>query len=396
MKFMHLGDLHIGKSLNDFSLMEDQKFILDQVFDLAQEKSVDGILIAGDVYDKSIPSEEAVRLFDYFICRLADAGLKTFIVSGNHDSDERLNFGSSLFEARGVYIAAKYEGSLACYELADEHGKLQVYLLPFVKASQVRHFFPEEEITTYESAVQAVLTQAGLNSGGQKQVEEKKDTARKILVAHQFVLGDKEDPVLSGSEGMAVVNVGTIEKISASCFDAFDYVALGHIHSGQRIGREQVRYSGSPLKYSLSEIHSEKSVPIVTIGEKGQVDIELVPLKPMRNLRHLKGTLAQLLDKKNLRDQEDFIYATLTDEDFVNDAMGIFQKYYPNTLKLDYDNSHTREIEQVDLTQIAENKSFEELIGDFYQMMYDCEMSQEERKLMKEVAREAGVSYEAD
>lgn len=380
MKFLHLGDLHIGKTLGEFSLIEDQRFILDQILDAAGKRSVDAVLIAGDVYDKSIPSEDAVRLFDYFICKLADRKIKTFVISGNHDSDERLNFGSSLFEANGLYISAKYTGALYKQELTDEYGKINVYLLPFVKASQVKRFFPEEEIDSYDKAVRIVLDHAKIN---------KKE--RNILAAHQFVAGKGEDPVMGGSESAAVLNVGLVEKIGTDCFKDFDYVALGHIHSPQKVGRDEVRYSGSPLKYSLSEVVNDKSFPIITLGKKGDVSIELVKLEPLRDLRHLKGRMEQLLDRKNIKSPSDFIYATLTDEEIIDNAMGIFKQYYPNTIKIDYDNSHTRQIEQLDITRITEDKSFAELISDFYRFVYGCEISEEEMGIMNEVAGEAGV-----
>ncbi len=385
MKLLHLGDLHIGKSLGDFSLIEDQRYILDQIMDIVKKQNVDAVLIAGDVYDKSIPSEDAVRLFDYFICRLASMKVKTFIISGNHDSDERLNFGSTLFEANEVYISAKYDGALYKQTCKDSVGNINIYLLPFVKASQVKHFFPEEQIDTYNDAVKIILSHA--------QIDENE---RNILVAHQFVAGKGEEPVMGGSEGVAVQNVGLVEKIGIECFQGFDYVALGHIHSPQRIVNAEIRYSGSPLKYSLSEVNNEKSVPIITIGKKGETDIELVKLKPLRDMRHLKGKMEQLLDKKNIKAPEDFIYVTLTDEDTINDAMGIFQQYYPNTIKIDYDNAHTREIEQVDITRIVEDKSFPELIFEFYRLIYGCDINEEEMKIMNEVAREAGVVLETN
>lgn len=385
MKLLHLGDLHIGKSLGDFSLIEDQRYILDQIMDIVKKQNVDAVLIAGDVYDKSIPSEDAVRLFDYFICRLASTKVKTFIISGNHDSDERLNFGSTLFEANEVYISAKYEGALYKQTCKDSVGNINIYLLPFVKASQVKHFFPEEQIDTYNDAVKIILSHA--------QIDENE---RNILVAHQFVAGKGEEPVMGGSESVAVQNVGLVEKIGIECFQGFDYVALGHIHSPQRIVNEEIRYSGSPLKYSLSEVNNEKSVPIITIGKKGETEIELIKLKPLRDMRHLKGKMEQLLDKKNIKAPEDFIYVTLADEDTINDAMGIFQQYYPNTIKIDYDNAHTREIEQVDITRIAEDKSFPELIFEFYRLIYGCDINEEEMKIMNEVAREAGVVLETN
>ncbi len=214
-----------------------------------------------------------------------------------------------------------------------------------------------------------------------------------VLVADQFVMGKSEDPMLSGSESLGTQSVGTIEKIGCDCFDIFDYVALGHIHSPQQVGRKEVRYSGSPLKYSLSEANNEKSVPLITLGEKGKIDIELIPLKPMRNLRHIEGTLRELLNKSNVKSTEDFIYATLTDEEIINDAMGIFQQVYPNTVKIDYNNSHTKEIEQLDISKIAENRSFAELISDFYKQMYNQEISTDEMDVMRSVAKEAVETY---
>ena len=385
MKLLHIGDLHLGKSLGDFDLIGDQKYILDQILGIIKEKAVDGVLIAGDVYDKAVPSEAAMNLLDYFLSSLSRSGVSTFMISGNHDSDDRLNYGSDLFAANQIYIASKYDGTLYRRTVTDAHGEADIYLLPFVKASQVKHFFPDAEIATYDDAVRVILAHAGVDPN-----------RRNIIVAHQFVTGRSEDPSLGGSESVGTQSVGLVEKIGYDCFDAFDYAALGHIHSPQKVGREEVRYAGSPLKYSLSEVNNKKSVPIITLGEKGNVSLELIPLRPMRDLRHIKGPMKMLLDKTNITDPDDFIYVTLTDEDAVNDAMGIFQQVYPNTVKIDYDNSHTRAIEQVDISSIAENKSFSELIGDFYRLMYQCEMSEEEMKYMKVAAQEAGMIDETD
>lgn len=385
MKFIHLGDLHLGKSLCDYDLIEDQKYILDQILDICDKESVDGVMIAGDVYDKSIPSEAATTLLDYFLVKLARNGIKVFMVSGNHDSDDRLNFGSSLFTSNDIYISSIFDGTLHCESLSDGDTVIDVYMLPFVKASQVKHCFPEAKIDNYDDAVRTIISNTDIDPNH-----------KNILVAHQFVAGTGEDPALGGSESVGTQSVGLVEKIGYDCFDAFDYVALGHIHSPQRVGRDEVRYSGSPLKYSLSEVNNEKTVPLITVLDEEKIKIELIPLKPMRNLRHIKGTLKELLDKKNVKAPDDFIYATLTDEDIVNDAMGIFRQIYPNTVHIDYDNSHTRDIEQVDISRIAENKSFPELIGDFYRQMYGCEISDEEMDVMRSVAREAGVLHEAD
>lgn len=384
MKIMHLGDLHIGKSLGDFDLYEDQKYILEQILNLIKEKSVDVLLIAGDVYDKAIPGEKSVQLLDYFLKRLVETGIKTYMISGNHDSDERLNFGSSLFESNNIYINSKFNGILKKYSLYDEFGELNIYLLPFVKASQVQHFFPEEKIDSYDMAVRTIIKHSDFDVG-----------KRNILVAHQFVAG-KDDPEIAGSEGLSVHNVGMVEKIGYGSLAEFDYVALGHIHSPQSVGLKHIRYSGSPLKYSLSEVNNNKSVPIITFKDKGEILVEFAPLLPMRDIRHLRGNIKNLLDKKNISMENDFIYATLTDEDIVNDAMGIFREYYPNTVKIDYDNSHTKEIENVDITRITQNKTFDELIKDFYMQMYSCDMGEEELEIMKWAAKEAGVGNEAD
>ena len=384
MKIMHLGDLHIGKSLGDFDLYEDQKYILEQILNLIKEKSVDVLLIAGDVYDKAIPGEKSVQLLDYFLKRLVTAGIKTYMISGNHDSDERLNFGSSLFESNNIYINSKFNGILKKYSLYDEFGELNIYLLPFVKASQVQHFFPEEKIDSYDMAVRTIIKHSDFDA-----------CKRNILVAHQFVAG-KEDPEIAGSEGLSVHNVGMVEKIGYGSLAEFDYVALGHIHSPQSVGLKHIRYCGSPIKYSLSEVNNNKSVPIITFKDKGEVLVEFAPLLPMRDIRHLRGNIKNLLDKKNISCENDFIYATLTNEDIVNDAMGIFREYYPNTVKIDYDNSHTKEIENVDITRITQNKTFDELIRDFYMQMYSCDMGEEELEIMKWAAKEAGVGNEAD
>lgn len=383
MKLLHIGDLHIGRSLFDFSLIDDQRFILDQIISVAHQREVEAVIIAGDVYDRAVPSEEAVGLFDHFLRELASRHIKTFVISGNHDSDERLNFGSSLFETNEIYISSKFDGKLFKKELKDKDKTINIYLLPFVKASQVRHFYPDAEIETYEDAVRTIIDNADIN-----------EAETNILAAHQFVAGKGKETIFSGSESAGVLNVGLVEQIGASCFERFDYVALGHIHAPQQLGRETLRYCGSPLKYSLSEINNDKSMPLISI-EDGNVSVELIPLEPKRDMRHIKGRMEQLLDKENIRSPEDFVYVTLTDEDVISDAMGIFQQVYPNTVRIDYDNDHTRELERVDITRIGENKSFDELISEFYQMVYKCDISDEELSIMMDAAREAGVLDEA-
>ena len=384
MKLLHLGDLHLGKSIGDFDLTKDQRYMLDQLLEIAKTQAADAVLLAGDVYDKAVPSEAATAMLDYFLSNLAERNIPVYMISGNHDSDERLNYGSHLFEKNRVFISTKYRGSLYKQTLTVGKEEADIYLLPFVKASQVRHYIPDATIESYDDAVRAVIEKETIDP-----------SKPSILVAHQFVTGKSADPKLSGSESLGTLSVGLVEKIGYDCFDAFDYVALGHIHSPQHVGRKEIRYAGSPLKYSLSEVHNEKSVPLITVHGKGRVDIELIPLKPLRNLRHIKGKLHELLDSATVTNPDDFIYATLTEEEIIMDVMQIFRQVYPNTVKIDYDNSHTREIEQIDISNIAENRSFDELMGDFYRQIYGSEISDEEMDLMRTVAREAGVLHEA-
>lgn len=385
MKFIHLGDLHLGKSLSDFDLIDDQKYMLDKILEVALERNVDAIMIAGDIYDKSIPSEAAVNLFDSFIKDVVDRNIKLYVVTGNHDSDERLNFGSSLFEANNVFISAKYDGTLHKYTIPEDSGDVNVYLMPFIKGSQVRHFYPDAEITNYDQAVRVAIENS----------EVKADECN-VLIAHQFVGGTGCDLKLSGSENPAVQNVGLVEIIGYDSFDAFDYVALGHIHSAQRVGRDEVRYCGSPLKYSLKEADNTKSITVVEVKAGAKPVIEEVAIKPLRDLRHIRGKMKELLNSDNLCNTNDFIYVTLTDEEMANDTMSIFQNYYPYTVRVDYDNSHTQNIEQIDIAQIDENLTFDELITNFYRQVYGCDISEDEMKLMKEIAKEAGVADEAD
>ena len=384
MKLIHLGDLHLGRSLGEFDLIEDQKYILGQILDLIDKEKVDAVLIAGDVFDKSIPSEAAVNLLDSVLKDLVSRNVKVFMISGNHDSDDRLNYGKWTFEKQGVYISAIYDGKLDCHVLKDGDTEINIYMLPFVKASHVRHVYPDETIDTYEDAVRLVIDKAGID-----------ESKCNIVIAHQFVAG-KEDPLLSGSESIGTQNVGTVEKVGYDCFSKFDYVALGHIHSAQKVGRDLCRYSGTPLKYSLKEINDKKSVPLITVNGKNDISFELVLLNPKRDVRHIRGKMEELLDPANISSPDDFIYATLTDEDIIDNVMGIFQQSYPNTVKVDFDNSRTREVEKVDISQIAENRTFEDLISDFYKQVYGCDISDEEMAVMREAAREAGVLNEAD
>lgn len=384
MILFHLGDLHIGKNLGEFSLIDDQKYILNQILELAKEKHADGILISGDVYDKAIPSETAVEVLDRFLGNCVKAGQQVFLISGNHDSDERLNFGSSLFDASGIHICAKYDGSLKKVTLSDKFGPVNVYLLPFVKASQVRHFFPEAEIPDYDAAVRQAIEAGNVDAA-----------QRNILLAHQFVTDSDGKLALSGSESQSVQNVGTVEVIHADAFSAFDYTALGHIHSAQAVGSDCVRYSGSPLKYSKSEVHSAKTVTMITLGEKGSVSIDELPLHPMRDMRLLKGLDTDLLHPNHITSPEDFIFVTLTNKEPIQNAMALFQAYYPNTVNIEYDQSDCY-AEETDFAADVENRTFMELVADFFNDVYHMELTDDHRRILEETAKEAGVLYEAD
>ncbi len=389
MKFMHLGDLHLGKNLNQMNLIDDQKYILNELISIVRGQDVDAVLIAGDVYDKKIPSEEAVALFDDFICSLSEMGKAVFVISGNHDSGERLHFGSRLLGGEKVYIVGKFTGTVPCVHLRDSFGEIDVWLLPFVKASSVRYYLGDTEesaIASYDAAVRAAIGTCIIDA-----------TKRNVILAHQFVTSGGQDPAVEGGESWGIESVGTIERVDVSCFDAFDYVALGHIHAPQRVGRESARYSGSPLKYSKSEIGREKTVPIVTLGAKGEVQVELVALKPKRDVRHLTGSFDALTRAENIADAQDYVYVTLTDEHPVLDAMARIQQVYPNALHIDYEftgkgNSSRDEEETVDFKR----QSFQEIINSFSTFMRSRALSDEEWDVMREVAKEAGIFDEAE
>lgn len=372
MKWMHISDLHLGKRINEFSMIEDQRYILNQIEEIAGEEAVDGLLIAGDVYDKPIPSVEAVGLLDEFLVRLAKRGIAVFLIAGNHDSVQRLSFGNRLLR-RGLYIASEYDGTLKPVTVSDRFGEIQVYLLPFVKPSQVRRFFPEEEVDSYTQAVAAVLNQARIDP-------EK----RNLLICHQFVTG----AVRSESEE---VSVGGLDNVDAWVFRGFDYVALGHLHRPQSMADGRLRYCGTPLKYSFSEAGHNKSVTIVEMGEKGDVRLQEVLLKPRHDLRRIRGSYLEVTAREfySQFDREDYIQITLTDEEDVADAMGKLRIIYPHLMQLRYDNQRTRKEQQIDGAQQVEQKSPMQLFEELYELQNNKEMSEEQKaasmKLMEEI-----------
>ena len=369
MKILHLSDLHFGKRLNNFSLLKDQYHVNRQIFKLAKDTHIEAVIIAGDVFDRQIPSAGAVQLFDDFLNFWAELNLPVFIISGNHDSAERLSFGAHIFSQNNIYISPVYNGQIKPISLNDAYGKINFYLLPFIKPATVRPFFPDEKINSYTEAVQTVLNNLPLN----------KDE-RNILIAHQFVTG----AVLSDSEEIVV---GGLDNVDAHVFDAFDYVALGHIHTPQTILRDSIRYCGTLLKYSFSEANQQKCATVIDIKAKGQMDITAYPVKPLHDMRKIKGTYAELTDRQNYigTDTDDYILATLTDEEDVPDAIGRLRSIYPNIMQLDYDNIRTRTRNNIETVDINTAKAPLELFGEFYKLQNNQPLNETQSQIMQDL-----------
>ena len=369
MKLMHLSDLHLGKRVYEFSMYEDQKYILSQILDIADKEQVQAVMICGDIYDKQIPPAESVQLFDDFLTKLSVRKLPVFIISGNHDSAERLSFGARLMEQSGVCFSETFSGKIQTYELQDENGSLNLYLLPFLKPTIVRQAFPEAEIASYQDAVAYALQQI-----------EPDQSQRNILLAHQFVTGAHR------SESEEIL-VGGLDNIDASVFSAYDYVALGHIHTPQKVGRETIRYCGTPIKYSFSEAAKDKSVTIVELEEKGKVQIQEHILKPLHDLREIRGTYEELTARKNYADTdvEDYLHITLTDEEDIMDVMDKLHTIYPNIMKLDYDNLRTRNSNHISGVDPLQEKSPAELFEAFYQLQNNQNMTVQQKEYIAQM-----------
>ncbi len=372
MKLIHLSDLHIGKRVNEFSMLEDQKYILREIINIIDCEQPDGILIAGDIYDKSVPSSEAVQLFDDFLYRLSIRGQQVFIISGNHDSAERLSFGGRLMDTSGIHISPVYNGSVTPYVLEDGYGKVNIYLLPFLKPAHIRRFFSEREINSYTEALSAAVENMQIN------VNE-----RNVLVTHQFVTG-------AGRCDSEELSVGGSDNVDASVFEDFDYVALGHIHGPQKIGRDTLRYCGTPLKYSFSEADHKKSVTVAEIGEKGDIIVRTVPLIPLRDMREIKGSYLDVTNKANYQDTntQDYIHITLTDEEDIPDAVNKLRIIYPNLMKLSYDNKRTRTNGLVGDAENAEEKSPLQLFSEFYEKQNNQPLSEEQNRFISSLIEE--------
>ena len=368
MRFLHTADLHIGKQLNDISLLQDQIFILDQIADIAEKEQVDCVLISGDVYQKAAPQAEAMTAFNRFITRLTRDDRRVFVISGNHDSEQRIAYFSELIRSAGVYVSDCFDGTIRRIELNDVYGKIAVHLLPFLKPAQVHRFFPGEKIVTSQDAVCAALKNTPVDP-----------KARNVLLCHQFITGVER----SDSEN---VTVGGLDNVDATVFEDYDYVALGHIHKPQKTLRKTIRYAGSPLKYSFSEANHHKSVAIVNLYEKGDIDVRTVPLTPMHEMRLIEGKLDDILQMPY---SEDYVAVTVHDEIVPPDAkLTISANVFPNMMRFTVENSKTKMTSDVLVKEKIESHSVEELFTDFYRFQNnDAEPTRAHLDLLEKVCR---------
>ncbi len=363
MKLIHLSDLHLGKRVNEFSVIEDQEYILRQILSVLDQEKPDAVLIAGDVYDKTVPSAEAVKLCSWFLLELVQRKLQVFLSSGNHDSAERLAFGREIFDQSGIHISPVYDGMVKPATLTDAWGEVDVYMLPFVKPSVVRHFFPEAEIETYTDAVRVAIEQM-----------EKIPGRRKVLLAHQFVTGSQT----SDSE----ISVGGLDNVDADVFDDFHYVALGHLHRPQTL-KPHIRYCGTPLKYSFSEVHDQKSVTVVELDEQGSAAIRTVPLTPLRDMVELKGTFEEVMAPDFYAHKEYYVRVILTDEEEIPDVMGRVRQRYPNLMRFEYDNSRTRKHNEIQADRQVTKKDPLTVFAELYQLQNNQPMGAEQTQFLQ-------------
>ena len=369
MKFIHLSDLHIGKRVNEFSMINDQKYILEQILNIIANEEINAVIVSGDVYDKSIPAVEAVTVFDDFLTELATKDIPTLIISGNHDSPERIAFGAGLMAPSGVYLSPVYNGRVEPVTLSDASGEGRFSLLPFIKPAPVRRFYPDAVIESYTDALRCAAEHMDIDP-----------SARNVLVTHQFVTGG----VRSESED---ITVGGTDNVDAAVFDGFDYVALGHLHGAQSIGHETLRYSGTPLKYSFSEKDQEKSITVVELGEKGSVSISTLPLTPQRDMREVRGTYDELTLRGNYAgtNTDDYIHAVLTDENDIPNAFSRLQSIYPQLMKLDYDNRRTRTSVVIAAEERRRTMTDTELFAEFFEIQNGQKMTDKQSEYVKDV-----------
>ena len=373
MKFLHLADLHLGKRVNGFDLLEDQRYILEQILALCDSNKVDAVVLAGDIYDAPVPPAAACTLLDWFLTQLSARRIAVLAVSGNHDSAERLDYAAGLLANQNVYIAGQFRGAPRQIVLSDRFGPVEFTLLPFVRTATVRHYMPEADLPDYDSAVAAALSACAPSA------------ERRVLVAHQMVVAGLCPPQLSGSE-TAPLTIGTVDSVDAAHFAKFSYTALGHIHRAQRVGSDTVRYAGAPLCYHLDECGMEKSATLVRLGRRGVDDIETLPLHPRRAMRHIVGPLAKLVEHPD--DTSDYIWATLTDPTPQPDAMAMLRTAYPTAMRLDY-RPQGAEILPADTAQSVRGKPFASLFEDFFTQMNGRPLTVEEARAVKALREEA-------
>lgn len=367
MKIMHLSDLHIGKKVNEYSMLQDQIYILKEILQIIDNEKVETVIIAGDVYDRSLPPNEALELFDEFLYQLSSRNVNVFVISGNHDSPERISYGGRMMTENKIFLSPVYDGNVKPITLNDDYGEVNFYLLPFVRPADIRRYFPDENIENYTDAVKVAIDNMNVDF-----------SERNILVTHQFVTGAE----LSESEDIIV---GGTDNVSGEVFDGFDYVALGHIHREQTVGKDNIRYCGTPLKYSFSEAKNIKSVTILDFNDKGNIEYSKIPLTPLRDMREIRGTYYELTLKSNYEstNTEDYLHITLTDEEDIPDAIGKLRSIYPNIMKLDYDNIRTRGSGTVDAIENIESKSPFELFADLFKQQNNQDMSEEQEEIMR-------------
>lgn len=367
MKIMHLSDLHIGKKVNEYSMLQDQIYILKEILRIIDNEKVETVIIAGDVYDRSLPPNEALELFDEFLYQLSSRNVNVFVISGNHDSPERISYGGRMMTENKIFLSPVYDGNVKPITLNDDYGEVNFYLLPFVRPADIRRYFPDENIENYTDAVKVAIDNMNVDF-----------SERNILVTHQFVTGAE----LSESEDIIV---GGTDNVSGEVFDGFDYVALGHIHREQTVGKDNIRYCGTPLKYSFSEAKHIKSVTILNFNDKGNIEYSKIPLTPFRDMREIRGTYYELTLKSSYEstNTEDYLHITLTDEEDIPDAIGKLRSIYPNIMKLDYDNLRTRGSGTVDAIENIESKSPFELFADLFKQQNNQDMSEEQEEIMR-------------
>lgn len=373
---MHLADLHLGKRVNGFSMMEDQEYILNRILEIMEEEQPDGLLIAGDVYDKTIPPAEAVRRMDDFLTAVAAKRVPVFMISGNHDSAERVAFGHQLMQGSGIWISPVYDGTIRHHTLKDRWGEVNIYLIPFLRPSVVRSFFPDVEIEDYTDALRTIVEDLQVDT-----------SRRNVVLAHQFVTAAGALPETCDSEQLSV---GGLDRVDGSVFSPFDYTALGHLHGPQRVGSETIRYAGSPLKYSFSELHQKKSVTVAELREKGETEIRQIPLQPRREMTELRGTFEEILEeaRKKGEPQTDYYHMILTDETDVVDALSRLREYYPNIMLLDYDNRRTRSQKEVEQLDRVEERTPGELFAALYEQQNGQEMDSDRKEYLDGLIRE--------